>query len=163
MLRLLAHDNFQAAVYLSIWGGLAESMRVIAGLFYIGGIGRQNTRNMILAHVPGAIIVVVAAATIGFYNSLHWLGLLIALSYFVLGLRLWMYVDRKMIINLSIRDFRLPVVAIFLMALTFVFAWGNHWYQDEIRSAFGLMILGGVSLLGIFPSVRDLQLEKRLG
>jgi O-antigen/teichoic acid export membrane protein len=162
MLRLLAHDNFQAAVYLSIWGGLAESIRVIAGLFYIGGIGRQNTRNMILPHIPGAMTVVVAAATIGYYNSLHWLGLVIALSYFVLALSLWVYVDRKMIVELSIRDFRLPVVSIFLMTLMFVLAWVNHWYQDEIWSALGLMVLGGISLLGIFPSVRNLQLEKRL-
>ena len=153
MLRLLAHDNFQAAVYLSMWGGLAESMRVIAGLFYIGGLGRQNTRNMILPHVPGAMIVVVAAATIGYYNSLQWLGLAIALSYVVLGITLWISVDRKMIVELSVRDFRLPVVAIFLMALMFVFAWVNHWYQDEIPSALVLMVLGGISLLGILPSV----------
>ena len=162
MLRLLAHDSFQSAVYLSVWGGAAESIRVIAGLFYIGGIGRQNTRNMILPHVPGAVIVAIAASTIGAYHSLHWLGLLIALSYFVLGISLWLYVDRKMVVRLSLRQFRLSIVTILTMAIVFFFAWVNDWYQDEVLSALGLMVLGGVSLLGILPGVRNLRVEGRL-
>ena len=67
-----------------------------------------------------------------------------------------------MVVRLSLRQFRLSIVTILTMAIVFFFAWVNDWYQDEVLSALGLMVLGGVSLLGILPGVRNLRVEGRL-
>ena len=163
MLRLLAHDEFQGAASLALWGGIAESTRLFAGLFYIGGVGRQDTRRMILPHIPGGIFMLVAAGSVGiFYSSLHVLGLNIFLSYLVLVVSLWVYVDRSMMTQVSGKGLRFPLVVIILMLLIFAVAWMNEWYRHIIPSAIVVMALGASCFMGVLPFLLNFRTNRRL-
>jgi len=163
MLKLLVHDEFQLVASLALWGGIAESTRVLAGLFYVGGVGRQDTLRMILPHIPGGIFMLVATGSVGiFYNSLHVLGLNIFLSYLVLVVSLWVYVDRSMMVQVSGKRLRFPLVMIILMFLIFAVAWMNEWYRHIIPSAITVMALGASCFIGVLPSFLNFRTNRRL-
>lgn len=97
LLKLLAGPEFQAAAPYALWGGIAESFRMLIVLFFQGAVGRLKTREMLLPHLPAAIIAVGGTYFMGLYGNLHGVGLSLALSYAAVAVLMHLFVNPRLL------------------------------------------------------------------
>ena len=159
MLRILAHSDFQHLASLALWGGLVEGVRVVSSLFLISAYGQKITRNIILPHAPGMILVLLGASTVGLHGSLHVFSFVMFCSYVILDVGLWLAVDRGMFKEVGLRKFRLPGVAMLLMLVMFLWAWGRDWHLSITMSAVAVLFL---SIVVVVVSIFHLRNNKEV-
>lgn len=123
LLQFLTSGNFRAAANLACWGGLVESMRVLAGLIYQSGMGQKDTRRMILPHVVGAVLAMLGVFFLPGWIGLSGIGLGLLLAYIALAIGLWRVVDPAIMSRLTPRYWLIPAVGAVLVGV--ILAIGN--------------------------------------
>ena len=162
LLKLLAGPDFQEAAPYAIWGGLAESVRMLAALIFVGGVARLKTRELLLPNLPGAIIAVGGAYLMGRLWNLHGVGLSLALSYAAVGILSYLFVSPNLLSQVRWRN-PSALLGGLAVSATLLAAWALGWRESFVLSAVALGIaslwLAGATVMQM-PALLRL-LEKR--
>jgi len=155
LLKLLAGPEFQQAAPYALWGGAAESIRMVAVMFFLGGIARLKTREMVLPNLPGAIIAAGGAYVMGLAWNLHGVGLSLALSYATVGILLYFFVTPNLLSRVGWPG--LPaLLCTIAIAATLLAAWALGWRESFLLSVAALGVASLWLVAAVLLQVRGL-------
>ncbi|HWW60363.1 MAG TPA: hypothetical protein VN181_03255 [Thermoanaerobaculia bacterium] len=147
LLRLLAGPTFQLHPMLPVWAAVSETFHVVANLFYLGGIARRQTREMVLPFVPGVIWVLAAVHPASARFGLHGAGAAVFVSYLVLGVVMWWTVQRRIFSKVTMRDLTAPS-AFGLLIILFCAIAGLAGWQASLTKAAVTVVIAGLLFAG---------------
>jgi O-antigen/teichoic acid export membrane protein len=142
LLRLLAGPTFQLHPMLPVWAAVSEMFHLLSNLFYLGGIARRQTREMVLPVIPGVILVLLAVYPASASFGLHGAGAAVTASYLILDVSMWIAVQRHIFSKVTIRDLVVPSLFALAIVVFCIIAGLAGWQASVPKAALTVVIAG---------------------